>query len=109
LREVEGGARVWGGRARSDKDEDEDIGLRSVCMDSLNVKQVASGWDHAALITTSNSLYVWGDNTRFALGFDTRGVAETRPGYLAASINVVNNAGSSGAAASSAGCAASAL
>ena len=74
---------------------DEDTGLRAQCMDSITVKSMSSGYDHAALISTSNILYVWGDNSRHALGFETRGVSETRPGHTAHHISMMNN--SSGA------------
>ena len=64
-----------------------DVGLRSAAIDSMTVKQVAAGHDHAALVSSQGCLYVWGENAHHQLGFDSHNMAEVQPGYLPSSIH----------------------
>jgi alpha-tubulin suppressor-like RCC1 family protein len=71
----------------SDESESLDVGLRSAAIDSLTVRAVAAGHDHAALLSSQGCLYVWGENSANQLGFDSHGLAEVQPGYLPSSIH----------------------
>jgi alpha-tubulin suppressor-like RCC1 family protein len=40
-------------------------------MDNTLVNEVAMGYDHSAILSQAGSLYIWGDNSKSQLGFDS--------------------------------------